>query len=427
MSLLGMQSDLMLQLELAALQATERLEPSPTQPEFDLETRNSITHCFAALAPRHAAQYLATAHYSISRHIQPWDFLEHNSTRNNRVCRDACNHFNHMVSWVTTSILKCEKSKSRAKRISRWIKVAEAAAEASFLSVLLMLTNALDHFTISRLRKTWDCVPQSHRDTLQHLIGLCSPHGNFKYLRDAARESGHPLPLAIVLKDILFIHEVLPSVSVQNEKIAYDRFHLLGVTLVRQTSLNKTSMFSKSLIHTSSQLTDFLMNPVPRYSDDKLYARSRDLEPTQTASTNDTGTATVVCENALVGMLRARAASRDSPPPPSFVDQRTEESSDESGQPTTPRPQTPPSPALQPASPPVSPHRIPQATEVRSENQLYLFLKQQQRLQQNLLPTSSPLSMSAPTMSEVSVSAEQPKRSLGRLSRLLKKSSSQVD
>lgn len=405
-------------IEHAIYLASIQPPPSPRLlPHFDPPLRASITKAFWLLAPKHAAQHLANAHFVHLRNVRPWDLLQHNSTHDNKRCREVSNHFNNIVSWVASSIVKCSSSRSRARRISSWIKIAEAAREANFLSVLLMLTNGLDHFTISRLKKTWLEVPQSHRDLLRDLLAYCAPASNFKHLREASRRSGHPLPLAVILKDILFIYEVLPTVPTQDDLIAYDRFSLLGKTLTCQTNYERT-VFNPSSSISNSHLSDFLLNPVPRYSEDKLFALSLALESSRLTPTTDAETPVLV-ENALLKSAPPSPVSRrllfpsspsssssSSPSPlstsapifptPSAALQTPRSSSASASMPSLP-------PLITAESPPTSP-----VIETRSENRLYQLLERQRQLQQNLLPS-------------VAAQTPEPKRKRTKIARVLGK------
>lgn len=355
----------------------------PTLPAFDAEQRGMIADTFWAMQPRDAVAALASAHRYLRDAIRPWHLLEHNSKRNNRECLDCCNHFNAVVAWIASTILKPSTPHRRARQICRWVKLAEIAHETGELSVALMLTNALNHIAISRLKKSWEDVPHAQRESVQKLLSFCSPSANFKGLREASRASGHPLPLALVLKDLLFTLEVAPSVPVQDGIIQYERFRQLGKMLVNQSSASASPKPAQELV-------DFLLNPVPRYSEDKLYRRSREFE--HSAHAEEQPAKQTFVENALLGALKNHSPSSSSALPiltlssPRSHPSRSDEQ-DLSRPTDTPRPSEPPKLS---SSPPI---------ETRFENQLYKLVRQQPWKHRDLLLRMSPVaSTSSPPL-----------------------------
>ncbi|MDP2438475.1 MAG: RasGEF domain-containing protein, partial [archaeon] len=349
---------------------------------FNLDERKIIQMAFAALSPRHAAQYLAAAHNQLLVEISPHDILDHNKSRTNTKCIRAIDHFNNCISWISYMIIRSQSPKKRACYISKWIQIAAAAADSRMTSVLQIVVSALDHISVSRLKLTWQQVDPEQKELLTELIQVCSPMKNFKSLR-AKCSHNNPLPLALVLKDTLFALEVAPPFVLDvDQPFEYSPYRRIGVILDSAFIDSSHSPFSGSVIKKPiSDLQEFLLNPLPRYSEEKLYELSRLQEPSNPA------------EESSPARLSRTLSSKFSKKTAAVKRMETQEilriqrKPSESGGLSRSSPTPPPSPG----------------SEIRVENQLLTFVRQRQLLQKSLLPSPSSSPPSSPS---------PPKRSL---------------
>ena len=91
--------------------------------------------------------------------------------------------FNLMVKWAISECVLTEDIKERALVLVKYIHIAAHAKRLQNYMTMFQITIALLSSDCSRLRSTWELVPQAERETLQNLEKLVQPLGNFSNLR----------------------------------------------------------------------------------------------------------------------------------------------------------------------------------------------------------------------------------------------------
>ncbi|CAH2258749.1 jg5418 [Pararge aegeria aegeria] len=118
-------------------------------------------------------------------------------------------HFNHISNLVISEILKKYTLIGRAASIEKWAAVADIARCLHNFNGVLQVCAALANSSIFRLKKTWDKVSKTSKQTLEKLQVLTSSECRFRILRDALHRCDPPcIPyLGMYLSDLSFIEE----------------------------------------------------------------------------------------------------------------------------------------------------------------------------------------------------------------------------
>ncbi|MDP2439344.1 MAG: RasGEF domain-containing protein, partial [archaeon] len=247
-----------------------------------VEKRRDLRKTFFLLSPADAAAHLQSAHLRFYRRVNPWELLEYLRKRPSDACAQVPQHFNHTVAWIQTICLKPSAARSRAKNISRWIYIAQACHQASYLTPLLVILTALGHQVLSRLKQTWELLPPPALELFNTLHGICAASNNYTFLRQMATDPSVPLPLAIVSKDLTMTLEVTPPPTRDEEAIPYDQYRHFGMLLARShlPALSEATREDDTRSSSSqSELFVLLTDPLPRLLEDRLFHISYLHEP----------------------------------------------------------------------------------------------------------------------------------------------------
>ena len=243
---------------------------------ISVSERHDLRKLFLAMDASKAAKQLQGAHLYFYEEVYPWDVIGSLKDKPGSVCGQVAAHFNNTVAWIQTICLQPADEKSRVKRVCKWIAIGHACYLAGFLSPLLMIQTALSNQVISRLRCTWHHIPQVLLEHFEEIQKVCSPAHNYVILRNIATTTGADLPLAIISRDITTAVELVKvHGEISTDSIPYDHCRHVG-RLAHQSGLLRSVRPSEI---EPSQLFGLLCDPVPRFSEDKLYQLSYLHEP----------------------------------------------------------------------------------------------------------------------------------------------------
>ena len=117
---------------------------------------------------------------------------------------------NFETFWVVWAILQEPKPERRAKVIKHFIQIAKTLHALKNLNSLFNVIFGLAHFSIKRLKKTWEMVPEKWIQLFKEFESLQDPSKNMSRYRSLLDESKKHPPLIpffpIVRKDLLFLH-----------------------------------------------------------------------------------------------------------------------------------------------------------------------------------------------------------------------------
>ena len=259
-----------------------------------------FTSRFLSLTPHEAAFCLNAAHLKLLRRVRPWMLIDYAlHPGEGSPCAAVPFHFNTVVGWIASICLKRTDFKKRADAITRWIQIARASWEGGYISVLLMITSALNSIPLSRLKHTWAAVNEASIREFTAFSSFCSPIGNYAPLREfVSTHKGVVMPMAITTRDIVMLAEMmdLKSAVQSTDNIPYD------VCLTFGNLLSTPPVYHLLQEESDNQLgsiIQFLSNPVPRLSNERLYKISLMREPSNRDSGDPTGSFSRVTSNPL--------------------------------------------------------------------------------------------------------------------------------
>ncbi|KAI5651662.1 rasGEF domain-containing protein [Phthorimaea operculella] len=118
-------------------------------------------------------------------------------------------HFNHISNLVISEILKKYTLTGRVAAIEKWAAVADIARCLHNFNGVLQVCAALSNTSVYRLKKTWEKVSKTSKQTIEKMQTIISSECRFRILRDALHRCDPPcIPyLGMYLSDLSFIEE----------------------------------------------------------------------------------------------------------------------------------------------------------------------------------------------------------------------------
>eukprot|EP01125_Pyxidicula_operculata_P009150 TRINITY_DN3030_c1_g2_i1.p1 TRINITY_DN3030_c1_g2~~TRINITY_DN3030_c1_g2_i1.p1 ORF type:complete len:1162 (-),score=282.43 TRINITY_DN3030_c1_g2_i1:115-3111(-) len=160
------------------------------------------------------AEQLTIIELDIFRRIQPtellglrWSKKSYKSLTQN--INFLIQRVNKLSYWVATCILLQQKVKDRAKVLTKMINIARALMDINNYNSLMGVLNGLSFYFISRLKGTWELLPEKVLKTYSTLEQIQNPTNGFKILRESIKNCGKAaLPyLATYLADLTAMAE----------------------------------------------------------------------------------------------------------------------------------------------------------------------------------------------------------------------------
>lgn len=182
------------------------------------------------------AKQLTMMEFEIYESIRPRECLNQAWNKENRQTK-APNIYamirftNSVVSTIINEILCLENVKDRAKLVKKFIKVADVCKQIGNYNAILEVIAGLHSTAISRLKKTWELVPQEYVKLLDSLEATMSQGSSYKMLREELRTQNPPaIPcLPVFLTDLTFIEDGNPDLV--QSKINFNKRRKLSLVI----------------------------------------------------------------------------------------------------------------------------------------------------------------------------------------------------
>lgn len=118
-----------------------------------------------------------------------------------------------LTNAVANSILQVEDVKKRAIMIKMWSKVVERLLELANYHSFMALVCSLTQSSITRLKRTWDCVSVKTKQRLERFKKIIACERNFAMLRQTVQSHNGPgIPcMGLYLTDLNFIEDGNPN------------------------------------------------------------------------------------------------------------------------------------------------------------------------------------------------------------------------
>ncbi|XP_039758635.1 ras-specific guanine nucleotide-releasing factor 1-like [Pararge aegeria] len=185
-------------------------------------------------------------------------------------------HFNHISNLVISEILKKYTLIGRAASIEKWAAVADIARCLHNFNGVLQVCAALANSSIFRLKKTWDKVSKTSKQTLEKLQVLTSSECRFRILRDALHRCDPPcIPyLGMYLSDLSFIEEGTSNYTPES-LLNFSKMRMIAHVIREIRNFQQTPY----KIDHIPKVCEFLLDRSLLMNEERQYTLSLELEP----------------------------------------------------------------------------------------------------------------------------------------------------
>ena len=111
------------------------------------------------------------------------NWVEYLAAKENRGIDIVITRFNIVVKWVLSEIVMTQNLHERARAIIKYIHIAAHTRQIHNYATMLQITIALTSIDCSRLKVTWELVPDLEKALLKEMEELIQPVRNFHDLR----------------------------------------------------------------------------------------------------------------------------------------------------------------------------------------------------------------------------------------------------
>lgn len=158
------------------------------------------------------AQQLTLIEFEFFKNISPEDFicfLGSNSQKMETNLSIMINHFNDVSRWVADTILRTQKCRSRAKKMEKFIYVAEHLKKLQNFETCMAIISTLNETPINRLNFTKAKMKKSAIKIWEELNELLSAENSYSRYRKKLENIDPPcIPyLGIYLRDLIYWNE----------------------------------------------------------------------------------------------------------------------------------------------------------------------------------------------------------------------------
>lgn len=111
------------------------------------------------------------------------NWVDYLAAKDNKGVDIVINRFNIVVKWVLSEIVMTQDIFERSRAIIKYIHIASHARQLHNYASMLQITIALTSIDCTRLKATWDMVPDKEKTLLNEVETLIQPIRNFHELR----------------------------------------------------------------------------------------------------------------------------------------------------------------------------------------------------------------------------------------------------
>ncbi|KAL0075663.1 ras guanine nucleotide exchange factor domain-containing protein [Phycomyces blakesleeanus] len=133
--------------------------------------------------PHMVAYQLTLIDSAIFRAIPQTALLSHSPKSPHPCIVASTDFFNYFTRAIEHSILLPQEASRRAELVNRWIKIASYCLKLLNFQTLKAIVSALHSPPVSRLRRTWECIPKKRMQRLDFLHQLMSEANNYEAYR----------------------------------------------------------------------------------------------------------------------------------------------------------------------------------------------------------------------------------------------------
>ncbi|XP_033228809.1 ras-specific guanine nucleotide-releasing factor 2-like [Belonocnema kinseyi] len=184
--------------------------------------------------------------------------------------------FNQVSQLVVSEIVRRTNMSARVAAIEKWAAVADISRVLHNYNGVLQICAAFTNTSVYRLKKTWEKVSKTTKQTIERLQNIVSSDGRFRNLRDALHRCDPPcIPyLGLYLTDLSFIEEGTPNFT-EDGLLNFSKMRMIA-HVIREIRHFQQTPYKIELI---SKVTNYLLDPSLLLDDDEMYRISLEIEP----------------------------------------------------------------------------------------------------------------------------------------------------
>nr|XP_049702319.1 ras-specific guanine nucleotide-releasing factor 1 [Helicoverpa armigera] len=269
----------------AAAQLLRLLERAPDR-NVDLKTLFIPPHVptkesVETLSALEIAEQMTYLDYQIFSSINSEEFLGQAWTKADKAERAPhilmmTAHFNHISNLVISEILKKYTLAGRVAAIEKWAAVADIARCLHNFNGVLQVCAALSNTSVYRLKKTWEKVSKTSKQTIERMQTIISSECRFRILRDALHRCDPPcIPyLGMYLSDLSFIEEGTTNYT-PDGLLNFSKMRMIAHVIREIRNFQQTPY----KIDHIPKVCEFLLDKTLVIPEERQYTLSLELEP----------------------------------------------------------------------------------------------------------------------------------------------------
>jgi len=191
-------------------QSNQQLVPEEMSSELQRESVVNIL----SLNCQETATQLMVEDFTLFRQIEQTEFVDWIFELNSKFGTDNLTKFSELVNketlWVVSEVVGETNLGKRVKLVKLFLKIAKQCKENQNYNSMFAITAGLTHNAVSRLKHTWERIPEKYNKLLTDLQGIMDPSRNFSRYRNLIKSDTVKPPLIpifpMVSKDLSFMH-----------------------------------------------------------------------------------------------------------------------------------------------------------------------------------------------------------------------------
>ncbi|XP_076247856.1 ras-specific guanine nucleotide-releasing factor 1 isoform X2 [Calliopsis andreniformis] len=187
--------------------------------------------------------------------------------------------FNEVSQLVVSEIIRRSNMSARVAVIEKWAAVADISRVLHNYNGVLQICAAFTNSSVFRLKKTWEKVSKTTKQTIERLQTIVSSDGRFRNLRDALHRCDPPcIPyLGLYLTDLSFIEEGTPTMT-EDGLLNFSKMRMIA-HVIREIRHFQQTPYKIELI---TKVTNYLLDTSLLLNEKNLYRMSLEIEPKAT-------------------------------------------------------------------------------------------------------------------------------------------------
>lgn len=184
--------------------------------------------------------------------------------------------FNQMSALVVSEIVRRNNISARVAAIEKWAAVADIARCLHNFNGVLQICAAFNNNVVFRLKKTWEKVSKTTRQTIEKLQTIVSSDGRFRNLRESLHRCDPPcIPyLGMYLTDLSFIEESTPNFS-HDKLLNFSKMRMIAHVIREVRNFQQVPYKIEHI----PKVTNYLQDPTLILDEDEMYRLSLEIEP----------------------------------------------------------------------------------------------------------------------------------------------------